>query len=99
MRRRADSTSEPYSTNVSGSHRSSMFSRAVRWPVARRRATAFGRAASKRAVAAVQHLLQVGADEIEIDRLLLDGAAAEFGALLDEGQRMAFEHGVACARP
>ena len=36
----------PYSTNVPGSQRSSMFSRAVRWLVLRRRATASGRAAS-----------------------------------------------------
>ncbi len=37
----------PYSTKLSGSQRSAMFSRVVRWPVRRRRATASGRAGSR----------------------------------------------------
>ena len=45
-RRCAAITSGPYSTKVPGSQRSSTFSRAVRWPVLRRRATASGRASS-----------------------------------------------------
>ena len=44
--RRAAITSEPYSTNEPSSQSSAMFSRTVRWPVFRRRATAPGRAAS-----------------------------------------------------
>ena len=46
-RRCAAMTSGPYSTKVPGSQRSSTFSRAVRWAVCRRRATASGRAASR----------------------------------------------------
>ena len=45
--RRAAITSEPYSTNEPSSQSSAMFSRTVRWPVFRRRATAPGRAASR----------------------------------------------------
>ena len=70
-RRRAATTSGPYSTKLPGSTRSSMFSRAVRWPVLRRRATASGRASSQGQAVALQHLGQVGADVVEVDGLLL----------------------------
>ena len=59
-RRWAAITSGPYSTRLPGSRRSSTFSRAVRWPVRRRRSTASGRAASSPIVVAGAHLGEVG---------------------------------------
>ncbi len=72
-----------------------MFSRAVRWLVLRRRATASGRARIESDRVALAHFGEVGPDVIEINDRLLARRARRFNlGLLDEGQRMALEHRV-----
>ena len=73
----------PYSTKMPGSQRSATFSRAVRWPVLRRRSPR-PRAAPRRASArgARMHLGEIGADGVEVDAAgpSLPPASATVGA-------------------
>ena len=72
-----------------------MFSRAVRWPVARRRATAFGRASSSARARRSSTSFRSGRMWSRSIACSWRRAAAEIGALLDEHQRMVLEHRVA----
>ena len=72
-----------------------MFSRAVRWPVRRRRATASGRASSSVTRVALEHLGEVGADVVEVDSSSRGGRRRVDVGRLDEHERVALEHGVA----
>ncbi len=95
LRRRADSTSEPYSTKVPAiANVLDVFARRAlsrRAPPCHR----FRPVLIETARAAIQHFLQIGADVVGIDRLLLARAATEVGLFFDEHQRMVLEHGVA----
>ena len=62
----AASARAPYSTKLPGSQRSSMFSRAVRWPVCRRRATASGRRGVETDGVALDGLGEIGAQRVRI---------------------------------
>ncbi len=59
--------SAPYSTKLPGSTRAATFSRAVRWPVRRRRATASGPRSSRPSAWRAIDLGEIGADVIEVD--------------------------------
>ena len=72
-----------------------MFSRAVRWWVRRRRATASGRASSRRTAWRSMHLGQVGPDLVEVDLVVDGGGHVVDVGRLDEHERVALEHGVA----
>ena len=73
-----------------------MFSRAVRWPVLRRRSTASGRAASSVTAWRVDDLGEVGADAVEVDACRSTAASApSTSASSMSEQRCALEDGVA----
>ena len=94
----AASVSAPYSEKEPGSHRSATFSRAVRSPVAWRRSTAAGRAASSLAQpAALQHLGEVGADRVA--RRRRRSAALVLAPAVDRPRRLDAEQRLPLRRP
>ncbi len=94
-RRCAAITSAPYSTKVPGSHRSSIFSRVVRCPVLRRRATASGRAASSPSPCRSTTSARSGRTRSRFTSLASAALRRLDFGLLDKRQRMPFEDRVA----
>ena len=81
--------------NDPGSHRSSTFSRAVRWSVCDAPRDRLGTSLVARHRLSVECLGEVRADGVEVDRLDLDDRVAHLAVGLDDHERMSLEHGVA----
>ena len=91
-------TSGPYSTNVPGSHRSSMFSRAVRCPVRAALGDGLGPGGVERGRVPLEHLGQVGADVVEVDLVVDRRRRRPRRRLIQQHEHVALVDGVAGLR-